>query len=413
MTDPVKHAPQGPLLRNLQFSPLKQQDEQYVVLWDPTGLSPEKLIVPLNYFYLFQFFDGEHSPERIGAEYLKKFGEFLMPDRLQRLIDDLEEKLFLEGARAETARTAAQAAYRSHPVRRAAFAGKAYAGEAAALTREIESYFSSKEGPDIKRSAQAGKRLKAIVAPHYDPRQGGPIYAWAYKEVQEASTPDLFVVTGTCHAGLGHGYALTDRDFETPFGTVPVDRPIVDAMRQNGGALFFEEDLSHQHEHSIEFQLPWLHYAVGAKKPMTIVPVLAAFSPEDLTHAEFNDKVERFLSLLKQALAESGRPYCIVASAELAHIGMRYGDNKPPTDFSFHKCMQADLEMLKHVEGCDASAFADYIRKEGNIRRISGFAPIYTLLRLIDAEKGEVLRYDRGVTDQFNSTVTYASISFF
>jgi hypothetical protein len=26
--------------------------------------------------------------------------------------------------------------------------------------------------------------------------------------------------------------------------------------------------------------------------------------------------------------------------------------------------------------------------------------------------KGQVLRYDRGITDQFNSTVTYASIAF-
>jgi MEMO1 family protein len=220
-------------------------------------------------------------------------------------------------------------------------------------------------------------------------------------------------VIGTGHAGLEHGYALTDKDFETPFGTIAVDRQVVDHVRQKGGAVFFEEDLSHQNEHSIEFQLPWLHHAVGTKKPITIVPVLAAFSPDDLAEAGFKDKVERFLAVLKSALADSGRAYSVIASAELAHIGMRYGDNKPPTDFSFHKCMQADLEMLKHVESLDAGGFADYIRKEGNERRISGFAPIYTLLRLIKAEKGEVLRYDRGVTDQFNSTVTYAAIAFY
>jgi hypothetical protein len=32
---------------------------------------------------------------------------------------------------------------------------------------------------------------------------------------------------------------------------------------------------------------------------------------------------------------------------------------------------------------------------------------------LIQAEKGQVLRYDRGITDQYNSTVTYASMAFF
>ncbi|HET8579899.1 MAG TPA: hypothetical protein VFL31_02795, partial [Nitrospiraceae bacterium] len=103
MTDSAKDPRQFPLLRNLQFSPIKDKDEQYVLFWDPTGLSTEKLIVPLNYFYLLQHFDGEHSLDQIGAQYLKKFGEFFMPDRLEKLVADLDEKLFLEGERVEAA----------------------------------------------------------------------------------------------------------------------------------------------------------------------------------------------------------------------------------------------------------------------------------------------------------------------
>ena len=37
----------------------------------------------------------------------------------------------------------------------------------------------------------------------------------------------------------------------------------------------------------------------------------------------------------------------------------------------------------------------------------------YSLPRLIQAEKAPVLRYEQGITDQYNSTVTYASIAFF
>ena len=63
-----------------------------------------------------------------------------------------------------------------------------------------------------------------------------------------------------------------------------------------------------------------------------------------------------------------------------------------------------------------AQAFAEFILKEGNQRRILGFSVIFTLMKLLqrDSEplKGQVLRYDRGITDQFNSTVTYASIAF-
>ena len=110
---------------------------------------------------------------------------------------------------------------------------------------------------------------------------------------------------------------------------------------------------------------------------------------------------------------QSGRDYCVIAAGELAHLGMRYGDKAPPTDFSFHRCMQFDLEMLKPVEERQPEEFANYIRKEQDQRRISGFSPIYSLLRLIEAESGQVLRYDRGITDQYNSTVTYASMAFF
>ena len=103
----------------------------------------------------------------------------------------------------------------------------------------------------------------------------------------------------------------------------------------------------------------------------------------------------------------------MIAGANLAHIGLRYGDQKPPTDFSFHRCMQTDLEMLKKVEELKPEEFAQFILTEGDKRHILGFSAIFLLLKLIQAEKGEVLRYDRGVTDQFNSTVTYASMAFF
>lgn len=69
--------------------------------------------------------------------------------------------------------------------------------------------------------------------------------------------------------------------------------------------------------------------------------------------------------------------------------------------------------MLKHVENRDPEEFAKFIQKENDQRRISGFSPIYSMLRLIQAETGQVLRYDRGITDQYNSTVTYASMAFF
>jgi AmmeMemoRadiSam system protein B len=403
---------QYPILRNLQFSPIKEGEEQYVVLWDPSGLSKEKLVLPLNYFFIIQHFDGDHSLQDIGALYLKRFGEFLLPNKVEQLVGDLDARLFLEGDRAEGAKEQARIAYEQAAVRPAAFAGKSYEADGAKLKKQIDGFFASKEGPDFKPSENKGKCIKGLVAPTYDLKQAGPIYAWAYKELQEAQQPDVFVIIGTAHAGLEQLFAVTDKDFETPLGVVAVDHAIVDRLKTAVPECFSEE-VAHLSEHAIEFQLPFLQTSTGSTTPFRIVPILSSFSATSLNDATVMAAVDRFLAGLRQSITESGQRVCVIAAGELAHLGMRYGDKAPPTDFSFHRSMQYDLEMLKFVEELKAEEFAGYIQKEKDQRRISGFSPIYSLLRLIQAEKGQVLRYDRGITDQYNSTVTFASMSFF
>ncbi len=414
-----KDSQHHPLLRNLQYSPLKQGEEQYILLWDPTGLSSEKLVLPLNYFYLFQFFDGEHSLEEVGAEYLKKYGEFMLPDKLKQLVSDLDDKLFLEGKRVERVQQEALEQYRQLDVRPMAFSGKQYEADPVKLRAQLDGFYQSNEGPEKTPSENAGKPIRGLVAPNFDMKEAGSIYAWGYKELREGQVPDVFVMVGTCHAGLEGGMVFTDKDFETPFGRVAVNRPLVDYIRKETGELFFQEELLHLREHSLEFQLPFLQHALGEGRAISILPVLCAFPPATLTGGEFQhlfERVDQFLSITKRAVKATGQEVCVIASANLAHIGIRYGDQKPPTDFSFHRCMQTDLEMLKKVEEGDPEGFAEFILKEKDQRKILGFSPIFSLLKLLANDespvKGQVLRYDRGITDQFNSTVTYASIVF-
>jgi len=411
-TDAAKDPKQFPVLRNLQFSPIKEGEEQYIVLWDPSGLSREKLVLPLNYFFIIQHFDGNHSLQQIGALYLKRFGEFLMPGKVEQLVADLEAKLFLEGDRTEGAKAQARHAYREAAVRPAGFAGKSYEADRGQLKKQIDGFFSSKEGPDFKPSSNKGRLIKGLVVPTYEPKHAGPIYAWAYKELQESQQPDVLIIIGTAHAGLEGLFAVTDKDFETPLGIVPVDCPIIERLKTLVPE-YFSEDLAHLTEHSIEFQLPFVQTNTGAAAPITMVPVLSSFSAMSVSDPSVRATVDRFLAAMREAVSASGKTACVIAAGELAHLGMRYGDSAPPTDFSFHRSMQYDLEMLKYVEDLKPEEFAGYIQKEKDQRRISGFSPIYCLLRLIEAEKGQVLRYDRGITDQYNSTVTYASMAFF
>jgi MEMO1 family protein len=62
--DPLsrKDPKQYPVLRNLQFSPIKEGEDQFIVLWDPDR-SEQRETCPAAQllFFIVQHFDGEHS----------------------------------------------------------------------------------------------------------------------------------------------------------------------------------------------------------------------------------------------------------------------------------------------------------------------------------------------------------------
>src|SRR5207247_3560152 len=95
-----------PKLRNLEFFPVREGETQSVGLRDPQGVSEGILFLPPNIFYLLQFLDGAHTRNQIAGEYLKRFGEILMPQWMDKFLADLDEKLFLEGERLEAVNNA-------------------------------------------------------------------------------------------------------------------------------------------------------------------------------------------------------------------------------------------------------------------------------------------------------------------
>src|SRR5512132_3614163 len=103
---------ENPKLRNLEFFPVREAENQSVGLRDPQGISKEILFLPPNVFYLIQFLDGQHTRNQIAGEYLKRFGELLLPNWVDKFLAELDEKLFLQGERFEETKQALAVAYR-------------------------------------------------------------------------------------------------------------------------------------------------------------------------------------------------------------------------------------------------------------------------------------------------------------
>jgi AmmeMemoRadiSam system protein B len=68
--------------------------------------------------------------------------------------------------------------------------------------------------------------------------------------------------------------------------------------------------------------------------------------------------------------------------------------------------------MLKYAENLDAEGFHNSIQKDNNSRKICGYPAIYTMLNVIEASEGKLLKYSQ-YKDQTNSTVSFASMAFY
>jgi AmmeMemoRadiSam system protein B len=221
------------------------------------------------------------------------------------------------------------------------------------------------------------------------------------------------VILGTCHAGMEHPFALTCKDYETPLGTARVDRDVVEAVAARARQDCFGSELAHRREHSIELQAVFLQYLFAGRRDVTVVPVLASFVHEALARGaspEDDPRVPRFLDALGDTLAACGRRVAVIAGADLAHVGPRFGDPAPVSAEERARIEHEDRAMLGAVTAVDARGFFESVAADRDRRRICGLSPIYALLRVLGGGGGALRRYGQWPDPQ--GVVSFASVVF-
>ena len=403
-----------PRLRHVEAFPIDHEGERLLALRDPAGYTPAVALIPMELLEIVSLFDGDHSVADIQAAVMRVHGERVPSRAIAALAEQLDEQGFLEGTRFAARRAAIDRAFLEAQQRPAAHAGGAYAGEAGELRAVIDGFFVSEGGAGpIAWGPDRTPRVRGLIAPHIDFHRGGPAYTWAYRDLAERGDADLFVILGTCHAGMEHPFALTRKDFDTPLGVAPIDRDVVEALAARAGQDCFGSELAHRGEHSIEFQAVFLRYLYAERRDVTIVPVLASFVHEALARGDRPDadpRVPRFLDALADTLAASGRRAVVIAGADLAHVGPRFGDPEPLAASELSQLAVEDRAMLETVAAGDADAFFENAARDGDRRRICGLSPIYALLRTLGRAPGAVRRYAQWPDPQ--GVVTFASVVF-
>jgi AmmeMemoRadiSam system protein B len=395
--------------------PARVEDREVICLRDPSGVTESVLTVPRALAPVLALFDGSRSYVDVQSEIMRQSGELVLRSHLESMIEVLDQNFFIEGPRFEAERARQRMAFLGSPTRPAFLAGRSYPAEPEALGEALDGYFEAPGGPGPIGPAR-GVRSRGLVAPHIDFNRGGPAYAWAYRALAEAQDADCFIVLGTAHAGLdGDAFAATTKGFETPFGVLEVDHEVLDAVVRRVPDDLFSAELAHRNEHSVEFQAVWLQY-LGQRTgggERRIVPLLTSFAHECLMRGQSpagQPEIERILDALRDAVATVPRRYCIVAGADLAHVGPRFGDEWRVGRAELTRVEAEDRALLDHVARGDAEGFFSEALRQQDQNRICGLSPIYGLLRLQVEGTGRLLRY--GQWPDPDGTVTFASVAF-
>jgi MEMO1 family protein len=351
----------------------------------------------------------------IREAYARQFGEVLAAGKLEELIAALDQTFYLDNENFARRRVAVREQFNASRERAAAHAGLCYADEPRGLREELAAFFDPPHGPGRSAQHRNNPAPAGLIAPHIDPRRGGPAYAHAYSQLMGCEPPELFIILGTSHYGAGPElFTATLKDYATPLGAIETDRDFIKrlAARYSGGDLFADE-LLHRNEHSIEFQALFLAWTLGTRG-YKVVPILVSSFHELVAAGQIpvaDARVGSFIDALRAELASESRSACIIAGVDFAHVGKKFGDERA-ADAEFVKWVeQEDRALIENILSGDPEGFFQAIDKDKDRRRICGLAPMYTQLEVLRGRRGRLLKYDVALEPPTESAVSFASLA--
>jgi len=393
-----------PRLRPLDFFPVRQGGETVIAVRDPEGFVDGVLLLPPLVYFIAALLDGRRTAADVQAEYVRRSGgELLLRADLQRLLAELDRVGLLETDAFAARRRAVEEAFRASPVRAAQHAGASYPEDPDELRAVLDGYLGGVDTGELD-----GLTPRGIIAPHIDFPRGGWCYGWGYAALR-ASRATSFVVLGVAHTAPPAPVVLTEKSFETPLGTVPVDRELVRALTARTGDLTAHE-IVHRTEHSLEFPIVFMQRALDGR-PFSIVPILCSsfegWAAEEPPRGV--DEVERVVSGLREVMR--ARPDVgLVVSVDFSHVGPRFGDPDPVTDALASRTSLADRVVLEAIVRGDPDEFWRTAAAGGNPRHIDALSAVYTALRVLEPVEGRLLRYGQAL-DPAGGIVSFASLA--
>jgi hypothetical protein len=185
-------------------------------------------------------------------------------------------------------------------IRESVIAGSWYPGHPDILRKDIHRYLEKASPVSVPGE------LRALIVPHAGYMYSGGVAAHAYRLLQDQSFDRVVIVAPSHRAYFKGASVYTLGGYRTPFGVVPLDREIVDALLEHSSLIQFVPEADAE-EHSLEIQLPFLQVVLG---DFRLTPIIVA------------DQSYTFCEQLAQALCDICRDMnvLLIASTDLSHF---------------------------------------------------------------------------------------------
>ena len=263
-------------------------------------------------------------------------------------------------------------------LRKPAVADQFYPGDPQKLRTLIESFTPSQITTKLT--------ALAIISPHAGYIYSGKVAAETF---HQAIIPATAIILGPNHHGLGDRLAVTTHGrWQIPGAELEIDSALAQHLL-NESPLFSDDILAHTHEHSLEVQVPFLHF-YGVKK---IVPICASFMPYDACRQAGE--------ALARTIQQASQPIVLVASTDMTHYESRKAAS------------QKDHLALSHIQALDPEGL--YQTVVGKRISMCGIIPTTITLvaaKCLGATKATLIRYtDSGeVSGDTDQVVGYAGL---
>jgi AmmeMemoRadiSam system protein B len=383
-----------------------------LILRDPEGVSEEVASIPGPLVPVVARFTGALTVEEIAEEARREDGLPITADFVAKLADELERALFLDSPRYRAERRRIEEEFARALVRPAAHAGGAYHADPHKLRRYIDDECFGRTHHTRTNGSVIG-----LIAPHIDPWRGREGYGHAYGLLRAtlSTEVDTFVLLGTSHAPMREPFALCRKAFDTPLGRVEADLGAIDSIAERAPFDPYVDMFNHKREHSLEFQALFVRHVVG-ERPVRIIPILCGLGESQRTggQPEKDASAETFLTAVRAVCDKRRGATVVVAGADMAHVGPRFGDPVPYGEREKRELENTDRASLELATSCAPQEFFAHVQRDLDTRRVCGLAPIYSLLRLLPrGARGELVHYEQTVDPEEGSIVSHAAVGFY